>query len=179
MKFQKMSTVVSGVVPIGFPTPDTAVYVLDENLRPVSYGEVGEICVAGPRVSMGYLNLAELTANRFLANPFRSGSESRFFMTGDLGFFLPDGAIVTKGRRDRRVKIRGFRVELEEVETVLCMHPGVKQAVTVVSDGNGRERQLLAYFVPEQETAPNAGRTADFCAGETARLHAACAFHPA
>lgn len=156
------SATVKGVVPIGFPIPDTAVYLLDENLRPVSYGEVGEICVAGPRVSKGYLNLPELTAGHFIDNPFCAGSEFKLFRTGDLGLYLPDGVIMTKGRRDRRVKIRGFRIELEEIEKALRTHPGIRQAVTVASDGNGREAQLLAYFVSKGETTPAQGELRTF-----------------
>ena len=145
---------VSENVPIGVPTPDTAIYILDENQRPVSYGEVGEICVAGPRIAKGYLNRPELTANQFISHPFNVETDSRVLKTGDLGCYLPDGNIVIKGRRDRRVKIRGFRIELEEIERALSTHPAITRAAVVASDGNGHEARLLAYFVPKGNPAP-------------------------
>lgn len=151
----KDSAIVSEIVPIGLPTPDSVIYILDENQRPVSYGEVGEICVAGPRIAKGYLNRPELTADQFISHPFNVETDSRVFKTGDLGCYLPDGNIVIKGRRDRRVKIRGFRVELEEVERALSTHPAITRATVVASDGNGHEDRLLAYFVSKGTAAPN------------------------
>ncbi len=148
------SSAISGVVQIGHPTPCSAVYILDENNRHVLYGEIGEIGVAGPRISKGYLNLPELTATKFITNPF-STSGSLLYKTGDLGCYLPDGSIATKGRKDRRVKIRGFRVELEEIENVLRKHSEIKQTVVVVSNENKRIDQLLAYFVSKEGSALN------------------------
>jgi len=153
----KDSASVSGPVPIGLPIHDAVICLLDENLRPVSYSEVGEICVAGPRIAEGYLNRPELTANQFISHPFSNETGSRIFKTGDLGCYLPDGNIVFKGRLDRRVKIRGFRIELEEVEGVLSTHPEIERAVVVTRDGRGGEPQLVAYFIPKGKITPKMG----------------------
>ncbi len=161
----KDSTLATGFVPIGVPTPDTVIYILNENLQPVSYGEVGEICVAGPRIAKGYLNRPEQTALQFISHPFAAEAEFRIFKTGDLGCYLPDGNIVTKGRRDRRVKIRGFRIELEEVERVLSAHPEITQAVVVASEVGDHEKKLLAYIVPRSNPAPKSTELRTFLQG--------------
>jgi thioesterase domain-containing protein/acyl carrier protein len=142
-------------VPIGRPIQNTKVYLLDESLNPVPDGEPGEICLAGEGLFHQYLNCPELNVERWLPNPFESDSAyARLFRTGDVGRLRPDGEIEYLGRRDRMIKIRGFRVELGEVEAALAKHPAVDQCVAVVkqlgeTDQASRQQgaYLLAYAV--------------------------------
>ncbi|TFW07891.1 amino acid adenylation domain-containing protein, partial [Oxalobacteraceae bacterium OM1] len=115
-----------GASPIGEPIPDLRVYVLDEQRKPVAPGVPGELYVAGAGVARGYLNRPELTAERFVANPFDPAAGARMYKTGDLGQVCADGSIEYLGRNDFQVKIRGFRIETGEIETVLARHPGVR-----------------------------------------------------
>ncbi|WPN96171.1 non-ribosomal peptide synthetase [Pseudomonas sp. MUP55] len=124
--------------PIGKPIANTRMYVLDELLQPVPLGVVGELFIAGVQVARGYLNRAQLTAERFLKDPFNEG---RMYRTGDLGRYLPDGNIEYLGRNDDQVKIRGLRIELGEIQARLVEHPAVKDAVVVA-----REERLVAYY---------------------------------
>ena len=145
---------VSGLVPIGRPLPETTLYILGEDGQPVSYGESGEICVTGPRITQGYLKQPELTTRHFMPNPFDAETAVRIYKTGDIGCYLPDGNILTKGRKDRRFKIRGFRIELEEVERALKAHHEITQAVVVTSNLFEYEGRLLAYCVFKGKTGP-------------------------
>ena len=107
-------------MPIGRPIGNTRIYLLDAHGQPVPLGATGEIYIAGPGVALGYLNRAELTAERFLADPFNPGE--RMYRTGDLARYLPDGNIDYLGRNDRQVKIRGFRIECGEIEARVAGH---------------------------------------------------------
>jgi amino acid adenylation domain-containing protein/thioester reductase-like protein len=129
-------------VPIGRPIGNTRVYVLDPQLRLVPTGAIGELCIGGPGVALGYLNRPELTAKRFIASPFVPGD--RLYRSGDLGRLRADGIIEFVGRNDDQVKIRGFRVELGEIEAVLFGHASVSQAA-VIARSEGGEKQLIAY----------------------------------
>ncbi len=129
-------------VPIGKPIANTQAYVLDAELNPVPAGIAGELYIGGEGVARGYIGAPEMTSARFLADPFRPGG--RMYRTGDLAFRLPDGNLVFLGRLDRQAKIRGFRVELEEIEAVLAKHPSVVQCA-VVADGAPGEERLIAY----------------------------------
>ncbi|HEX2701056.1 MAG TPA: amino acid adenylation domain-containing protein [Acidimicrobiales bacterium] len=139
---------------IGRPVDNVRTYLLDRNLEPVPVGVPGELFVGGAGVGLGYLNRPDLTAERFLPDPFSSRSGARLFRTGDLGRFRSDGAIEFLGRVDDQVKVRGFRVELGEVESVLAEHPGVKDT-TVVAWGDGRARHLVGYVVPVGDRPPS------------------------
>ncbi len=134
-----------GSVPIGRPIANTHVYIVDQRLKLVPIGVPGELLVGGDCVARGYLNREDLTASRFIADPFRNGG-SRAFRTGDLGRFREDGEIEYLGRSDRQVKIRGIRIEPEEIEFVLSQHQAIRQSVVVVRGEPGRER-LVAFVV--------------------------------
>ena len=142
------------LVPIGRPFPNTQLYILDAALGPVPIGVPGELHVGGAGLARGYLNRPELTAEKFIANPFCEeissfGPSNRLYKTGDLARYLPDGNIELIGRIDNQVKIRGFRIELAEIEAVLSQHPAVlESAVLVWSETNARKR-LVAYVVPD------------------------------
>ncbi|MBR1254338.1 amino acid adenylation domain-containing protein [Bradyrhizobium sp. AUGA SZCCT0240] len=137
-----------GVIPIGRPLPNTQVYLLDRFGAPVPLGAIGEIYVGGAGVARGYLNRADLTAERFVFDPFSGDAEARMYRTGDLGRYLPDGNIEFLGRNDHQVKIRGFRIELGEIEFRLNGHPGVADAVVLARHDHGGDQRLVAYVVP-------------------------------
>jgi amino acid adenylation domain-containing protein len=142
--------------PIGLPVwPNYQAYVLDRYLNPVPTGVIGELHIGGAGVARGYLSRAQLTAQRFVADPFAATPGARMYKTGDLVRRRADGSIVFTGRVDDQVKIRGLRIELGEIETALCTHPEVAQAVvTVVTDPAG-DRQLAGYLRPEPGTGPD------------------------
>jgi amino acid adenylation domain-containing protein len=136
------------VVPIGRPIDHTRIHILDSWHRPVPIGTIGEIYVAGAGVSRGYLNQPALTAAAFLPYPFGDQPGSRMCRTGDRGRYLPDGSIEILARMDQQLKIRGFRVEPGEIESVLRRHPGVAAAVVVGREIEQGERRIVAYVVP-------------------------------
>ena len=143
-------------VPIGRPLANTRIYILDSRLAPVPIGVPGEICIGGDGVAMGYVGQPGLTAEKFLPDPFHASGDARIYRTGDLGRFLPDGNIEFLGRSDLQVKVRGFRVELEEIERVLCEHPGVRSAAVVARQDGLTEKHLEAFVVVRDEPAPSA-----------------------
>lgn len=135
------------VPPIGLPRPGSQVLVLDEQLRLVPDGEPGELCVAGPGVARGYAGRPDLTAERFVPNPYSVGKHtSRLYRSGDLARRLPDGSLEFLGRADRQVKLRGLRIEPGEIEAVLSRHPDVASAVVVVAE-TAADPVLAAYLV--------------------------------
>ncbi|MCO5991721.1 amino acid adenylation domain-containing protein, partial [Actinoallomurus spadix] len=150
------------LVPIGRPIPNTTMYVLDGRLQPVPIGVVGEVCVGGAGVSRGYVNRPDLTADRFVPDPF-GGRGGRLYRTGDLGRMLPGGDVEFVGRADDQVKIRGYRIEIGEIQSVLGRHPRVRDAV-VVADRNDDGVRLVAYHVPGGDGAASADELARHCA---------------
>lgn len=136
------------ITPIGKPIDNIKLYILDKLLQPVPIGVPGELYIAGIGLARGYLNRPELNKERFIANPFITGS--RLYKTGDLVRWLPDGNIEFIGRIDFQVKIRGFRIELGEIEIVLAQNPNIRQCVVLVYEKNG-DKHLVAYYVPKQK----------------------------
>ncbi|MDQ6699155.1 MAG: non-ribosomal peptide synthetase, partial [Acidobacteriota bacterium] len=147
---------------IGRPIAGMAVQIVDDALRPVPAGESGEICVAGPQVGRGYRNLPELTAEKFI--PRESVPGGRLYRTGDLGRFLPDGEIAFLGRIDDQIKIRGFRVEPDEIAAHLDDHAGIATSVVIARGDGGPDRSLVAYLVPAPGFSPASAQIREFLA---------------
>ncbi|MBV8368733.1 MAG: amino acid adenylation domain-containing protein, partial [Candidatus Eremiobacteraeota bacterium] len=129
---------------IGRPFANTRIYILDARMEPAPIGVGGELYIGGAQVAQGYLNRDDLTAERFIANPFVNGD--RLYKSGDLARYLPDGNIEFLGRNDFQVKIRGFRIELGEIEARLGAHPAVREAAVVPLDDRHGEKRLVAYY---------------------------------
>jgi amino acid adenylation domain-containing protein len=161
--YEPSATDIMAEVPIGRPIANTQVYVLDSNLQPVPIGVSGELYIGGIGVAAGYLKRPELTAEKFITDPFRPGAGTRLYKTGDLARYRPDGNLEFRGRRDHQVKIRGFRVELGEIEAALRLHAGVREAVVVFrADGPSGNGCLVAYIVPTTAPAPDINELRDF-----------------
>lgn len=135
--------------PIGRPIANVEVYVLDRHLQPVPPGEVGEIYIGGAGVGRGYLHRPELTAERFVPNPWSNTPGARLYKTGDLARYLPDGNLAFLGRTDQQIKMRGLRIELGEIEGVLNQHPSVHSCIVTSRTDPLGEQRILAYLVPE------------------------------
>ncbi|BAZ30183.1 amino acid adenylation domain-containing protein [Cylindrospermum sp. NIES-4074] len=141
----------SGSIPIGRPIANTQLYLLNEHLQPVPIGVPGELYIGGAGVARGYLNLSELTAEKFIPHPFSTKPGEKLYKTGDLARYLPNGDLEYLGRIDHQVKIRGFRIELGEIEAVLSQHPGVQQSFVLVQEDKQGNKLLVSYVVPAQE----------------------------
>ena len=146
----------SNRVPIGRPIANTQLYVLDSHMQVVPVGVPGELHVGGAGVTGGYLNRPDLTAERFVPNPFDRTPGAHLYKTGDLARFLPDGNIEYLGRIDHQVKVRGFRIELGEIEAALLGHPAVREAVVIAREDTPGDKRLVAYYTTVETSAPNA-----------------------
>ncbi len=143
----------AGPVPIGLPIANARMYVLGRSFEPVARGERGELWVGSDGVARGYLGRPDLTAERFVPDPFSATPGARLYRTGDLGRHLPEGGLEYLGRADFQVKIRGHRIELGEVEAALLAHPGIREAVAVAREDAPGDRCLVAYVVGEADPA--------------------------
>ncbi|MGG4146814.1 amino acid adenylation domain-containing protein [Paenibacillus algorifonticola] len=144
------------VLPLGRPIPNAPVYVLNANLQPVPAGVIGELYIGGSAVTRGYYGRPDLTAERFVPNPFTDRPGERMYRTGDLVRHLPNGTIQFIGRMDQQVKIRGYRIETGEIEHVLLQMEGLRDAVVTIREDEPGDKRLVAYLVPEQRLLPDA-----------------------
>jgi amino acid adenylation domain-containing protein/non-ribosomal peptide synthase protein (TIGR01720 family) len=149
-------------VPIGRPISNTHIYVLDARSRPVAVGVPGELHVGGAGVARGYLNRPELTAVKFVPDPFSPTPGARLYRTGDRARFWADGRLEFLGRIDQQVKVRGFRIELGEIEALLSRHAALQAAVAVVRQDEAGHKRLVAYVVPAQGPAPSSSEMRAF-----------------
>jgi amino acid adenylation domain-containing protein len=141
----------TATVPIGRPMANRQIYILDSYRNPVPVGVPGELHIGGDGLARGYLNLPELTREKFVRNPFDQQPDARLYRTGDLGCYQPDGNIEFLGRLDNQVKLRGFRIELGEIEMVLNGNPLIKKSVVVAREDKPGEKRLVAYVVLWEE----------------------------
>lgn len=139
-------------IPYGKPMANQQFYILDEQLEPIPVGEIGELFIGGAGVARGYHNRPELNATKFLVNPFGTQPPARLYRTGDLGRYLPDGTIEFLGRVDHQVKVRGFRVEMGEIEVVLTQHPAIRETAILARQTEAGNQQLVAYLVLHQQS---------------------------
>lgn len=142
-------------VPIGTPVSNTAVYLLDKDLEPVEVGAIGELYVGGDGVARGYLKMPKLTGEKFIDDPFSPKSGARMYRTGDLARYREDGVIEFLGRADSQVKLRGFRIEPGEIETVLNQHNLISQSAVIPYGENTLSKRLVAYVVPSNGHHPS------------------------
>lgn len=150
----------NGPIPIGKPSANKKIAILDENMQLLPQGVQGEICIWGNGLAKGYLNNPELTSEKFTTNPFENNG--KIYKTGDLGIWLPDGTIVYKGRKDSQIKIRGYRVELGEIESSLDSYEVIEKSVVLDRMNKNGEKELVAYYIPNEEAGYTIGKIIDF-----------------
>ncbi|TRW90769.1 non-ribosomal peptide synthetase/type I polyketide synthase [Candidatus Methylobacter oryzae] len=143
--YYPVSEPMSGNIPIGKPISNVQLYILDPHLEPVPVGVIGELHIGGAGVARGYLNRPELNQEKFITNPF---GEGRLFKTGDLACYRADGNIEFFGRKDSQVKLRGYRIELSEIEVLLSNHSGIQDSVVMVREDKPGDQRLVAYIIP-------------------------------
>lgn len=140
--------------PIGRPIANTQIYLLDSNLQPVPIGISGELYIGGMGLALSYINQPAMTAERFMPNPFSRETGARLYRTGDQARYLPSGEIEFLGRIDEQVKLRGFRVEVREVEATLLQHPAVREAAVIIWEDTPGDKRLIAYLVTRKNLIP-------------------------
>jgi surfactin family lipopeptide synthetase A len=140
----------AGPVPIGTPVANSQLYVLDESLQPVAKGVTGELYIGGDGVGLGYLNRKQLTDERFILDPFSRNQRGRLYRTGDLARINDEGNLVYLGRVDNQVKVKGYRIELDEVEMILSQSQGVRDCAVLAREDSTGERRLIAYVVVDE-----------------------------
>ena len=152
----KVSTIEQGhsTPSIGRPISNTRVYVLDQLMQPVPIGVPGELYASGEGLARGYLGHPDLTAEYFVPDPFTDRPGTRMYKTGDMVRYVNDGNLHFLGRNDQQIKIRGFRVEPGEIETILCQHPQIREAVVVAYEELSGNKRLIAYLVPDTASSP-------------------------
>jgi amino acid adenylation domain-containing protein len=141
-------------IPIGRPVANTKIYVLNQYISESAIGAVGEIYVSGNGVARGYLKAPDLTAEKFIPDPFDSVAGRLMYATGDLARYRGHGGLEYVGRKDHQIKIRGFRVELDEIESLLGQRPGVRHAIAAVREDKPGEKRIVAYIIPEHADRP-------------------------
>lgn len=164
------------IVPMGYPLANTQTYVMDQALHLVPIGVLGELYIGGLGLGRGYLNRTELTAERFIPDPFSSVPGARLYKTGDLVRFLADGSLEFAGRVDHQVKLRGFRIELGEIEAQLSRHPAIKETVVIAREDRPGEKRLVAYVVGSREQSPPIDDVREFLQGHLPEYMVPAAF---
>ncbi|HET9714224.1 MAG TPA: amino acid adenylation domain-containing protein, partial [Pyrinomonadaceae bacterium] len=149
--FTKVEKGQDDAVSIGRPVANTQVYLLDQHLRPVPVGVAGELYLGGEGLARCYLNRPDLTAERFISNPFNNAFGACLYKTGDRARYRSDGNIEYLGRLDQQVKVRGYRIELGEIEAVLSQHPDVRESVVLAREDTTGNQQLVAYVVTKAQ----------------------------
>jgi acyl carrier protein len=146
-----------GPTPLGGPIANTRFYVVDRHFQPTPIGVIGELLIGGDGLARGYRGREELTAEKFIADPFESKPGARVYRTGDRMRFRADGTLEFVGRLDHQVKLHGYRIELGEIEAALDVHPDVRQSVAIIHEDETGEKRLIAYVVLQDraETAPD------------------------
>jgi len=143
------------LIPIGRPIANTEIYIVDREFQPVPVNVPGELLIGGAGVTRGYLKRPELTAERFVANPFSSQAGAWLYRTGDLARYRPNGEIEYLGRADHQIKLRGFRIELGEIEAALRLHPSIREAAVVVREVAANDKRLFGYVTTAGEPRPS------------------------
>ncbi len=149
----------SGPIIVGRPVDNTRIHIVDKRMQPLPVGVPGELLIGGEGLASGYRGRADLTAEKFIADPFSDGDDARLYRTGDLAFWRADGTVQVVGRIDHQIKLRGFRIELGEIETVLAQYEGVTQAVVHCREDRPGDQRLVAYYTHDGRT--HDGRTHD------------------
>jgi len=149
-------------IPYGKPIQNSRYYILDRGLQNTAVGAAGDLYIGGECLSVGYINGAELTAEKFLPDPFTTQPGGRLYRTGDMARYLPDGNIEFLGRVDHQVKVRGYRIELGEVEAVLAQHPQVREAVVLARGEGAADKKLIGYMVSRAEEQPSISEVREY-----------------
>ena len=170
--------VVHSSISIGRPIPNARIYIADDMLRLVPVGVAGNLYIGGVGLARGYLNRPDLTAEKFIPDPFSGEPGARLYKTGDLARHLPDGRIEFLGRADHQVKIRGFRIELGEIESVLRQHPAVRESIVVAEEDATGEQRLVAYVVTRRELSPTGNELRSFLKAKVPEYMVPAAFVP-